>query len=139
MLTLLEKLTRGGTEGTGKSGPAVWVRQVGEGSTPADGKDLMKERENEIPEKVTFIMSWNGLLRHRTGAIQERLASFVTISVAKEIVESQIWGFYTAARQGSGSLGPGRHKGADFWWVTNTFIFSCYREHPGGPFLSSFQ
>ena len=96
---------------------------MGEGGTPANGKNLTKEREREIPEKLSFIGSWNRLLCHRKGVIRERLASFIMISVAREIVESQTWGFYTAARQGSGGLGPGRCKGADFWWVTNTFIF----------------
>lgn len=50
---------------------------------PADGKDLVKEGESEIPENVSsFILSWSGLLCHRTGIIKERLASFTTISIA---------------------------------------------------------
>lgn len=41
-------------------------------SRPAGGKDLVRERESEIPQKVSCSFRWDGLLCHRTGAIQER-------------------------------------------------------------------
>lgn len=49
---------------------------------PAGGKDLMKERERD-PENVrSFILSWSGLLCHRTRVIKEGLASFIMINIA---------------------------------------------------------
>jgi len=58
----------------------------------------VRERESEISENIScFIISWNGLLSHRKGVIKEGLASFLTISIAKEIMKNQIWGFFIAA------------------------------------------